>query len=77
MSSDNVVQDVKICLLGDVNMDGAVSITDATEVQKAIAGLLSLNEYQNKLADVNKDGSVSIIDATQIQKYLAGLIDKF
>ena len=77
MSSDNVVQDVKICLLGDVNMDGAVSITDATEVQKAIAGLLSLNEYQNKLANVNKDGSVSITDATQIQKYLAGLINKF
>lgn len=77
VSADNVTQDVKICLLGDVNMDGAVSITDATEVQKAIAGLLSLNEYQNKLADVNKDGSVSIIDATQIQKFIAGLIDKF
>lgn len=77
VSAENVTQDVKICLLGDVNMDGAVSITDATEVQKGIAGLLSLNEYQNKLADVNKDGSVSIIDATQIQKYLAGLIDKF
>lgn len=77
VSAENVTQDVKICLLGDVNMDGAVSITDATEVQKGIAGLLSLNEYQNKLADVNKDGSASIIDATQIQKYLAGLIDKF
>ena len=77
VSADNVTQDVKICLLGDVNMDGAVSITDATEVQKAIVGLLSLNEYQNKLADVNKDGSVSIVDATQIQKYSVGLIDKF
>lgn len=77
VESSNVTQNVKICLLGDVNMDGAVSITDATEVQKGIAGLLSLNEYQNKLADVNKDGNISINDATQIQKYLAGLIDKF
>ncbi len=72
-----VIQDVKICLLGDVNMDGTVSILDATEVQKGLAGLVSLNEYQSKLADVNKDGSVSIIDATQIQKYIAGIIDKF
>ncbi len=77
VSSSNVTQDVKICLLGDVNMDGNISIMDATEVQKGIAGLLYLNEYQNKLSDVNNDGNVSIIDATQIQKYIAGLISKF
>lgn len=77
VGNSSVIQDVKICLLGDVNMDGTVSILDATEVQKGIAGLLSLNEYQNKLADVNKDGNVSIIDATQIQKYIVGIIDKF
>ncbi|MGN1123992.1 MAG: dockerin type I repeat-containing protein, partial [Eubacterium sp.] len=77
VGAENVTQDVKICLMGDVNMDSAVRITDATEVQKSLAGILSLNEYQNKLADVNKDGSVKIVDATLIQKYLAGLIDKF
>lgn len=77
VGNSSVIQDVKICQLGDVNMDGTVSILDATEVQKGLAGLVSLNEYQSKLADVNKDGSVSIIDATQIQKYIAGIIDKF
>lgn len=77
VGNSSVIQDVKICLLGDVNMDGAISIPDATEVQKGLARLVSLNEYQNKLADVNKDGSVSIIDATQIQKFIAGIIDKF
>ena len=77
VGNSSVIQDVKICLLGDVNMDGTVSIPDATEVQKGLAGLVTLDEYQNKLADVNKDGNVSIIDATQIQKYIAGIIDKF
>lgn len=77
VGNSSVIQDVKICLLGDVNMDGTVSILDATEVQKGLAGLVSLNEYQSKLADMNKDGNVSIIDATQIQKYIAGIIDKF
>ena len=77
VGNSSVIQDVKICLLGDVNMDGSVSILDATEVQKGLARLVSFTEYQNKLADVNKDGSVSILDATQIQKFLARIIDKF
>lgn len=77
VGNSSVIQDVKICLLGDVNMDGTVSILDVTEVQEGLAGLVSLNEYQSKLADVNKDGSVSIIDATYIQNYIAGIIEKF
>lgn len=58
-------------------MDGTISVIDATEGQKDIANLISLNDYQNRLADVNNDGIVSIVDVTLIQKYIAGLIDKF
>lgn len=60
----------KICLLGDANMDGNISILDVTEVQNGIAGALELGEYQNKLADVNNDGSVSVNDVTQIHNIL-------
>lgn len=77
VGSNDVAQNVKICLLGDINMDGDISIMDATEAQKSIAGLTYLNEYQNKLSDVNNDGNLSIIDATKIQKYIAGLISEF
>lgn len=77
VESSNVTQNVKICLLGDVNMDGTISVIDATEGQKDIVNLISLNDYQNRLADVNNDGIVSIVDVTLIQKYIAGLIDKF
>ncbi|MGN0503993.1 MAG: dockerin type I repeat-containing protein, partial [Ruminococcus sp.] len=76
VAKSSVTQDVKICKLGDVNMDGKINISDATEIQKGIAGLVSLSDYQNKLADVNKDGKSNVADATHIQKFVAGLIDK-
>ncbi len=65
-------KNAKICLLGDANMDGNISVLDVTEVQNGIAGALELSKYQNKLADVNNDGSVSVNDVTQIQNIIAG-----
>lgn len=59
------------CQLGDVNMDGIVSITDATLLQSALANLITLTEQQATLGDVNKDGSVTISDVTAIQIYIA------
>ena len=75
VGKSSITQDVKICKLGDVNMDGKINISDATEIQKGIAGLVSLSDYQNKLADVNKDGKSNVTDATHIQKYIAGIIE--
>lgn len=77
VSSGNVSQNAKICLLGDVNADGSINILDATEVQKNITGMVSFDSYQKKLADVNNDGGVSVVDATLIQKYVVGLISEF
>ena len=77
VGSANVTQNVKIYLLGDVNMDGSISIKDTTETLKCTVGLITLDEYQSKLADVISDGKVSVNDATQILKYTTGLINKF
>lgn len=57
-------------LYGDVNGDGAVTVTDATAVQKYCAGLISLSNEQLELADFNGDGRVNVTDATLIQKYI-------
>lgn len=57
--------------IGDVNLDGTVSIMDATLLQKYIASIEKLNDTQLYLADYNNDGKVDIVDATLIQKYLA------
>ncbi len=58
-------------LLGDVNLDGKVSISDATLIQKAIAKLATLDEVQAAAAEVTEDGEVNIKDVTMIQKWLA------
>lgn len=58
-------------LMGDVDLDGAVKIKDATLIQKALAKLAELDDKQDVLADVTEDGKVNIKDATAIQKYLA------
>ncbi|MBQ6153975.1 MAG: CotH kinase family protein [Ruminococcus sp.] len=59
---------------GDVDLDGVVSVLDATMIQKKLASLLTLSELQMSLADTDGDGYVTVLDATRIQKWLASLI---
>lgn len=63
--------------LGDVNADGKIDITDATETQKYVAELTEFTPEQEAAADTNGDGKVDITDATEIQKFVAELIDHF
>lgn len=59
-------------VLGDANGDGAISILDATEVQKLIVNDKGMTDTQELTSDVNEDGTTSIMDATAIQKYIVG-----
>lgn len=59
--------------LGDANGDGKVNVKDATQIQKAIAGILNLDETENLAADVDGNGKVNVKDATAIQKWVAGI----
>ncbi|MBQ8795475.1 MAG: hypothetical protein IJZ54_03525 [Clostridia bacterium] len=63
--------EANVVLLGDVNLDGKVTIQDATLIQKAIAKLATLDEVQTAAADATEDGEVNIKDATAIQKWIA------
>ncbi len=58
-------------LLGDVNGDDAISIGDATVVQRHIADLESPEGIYLYAADINQDGNVDISDAAAIQMFLA------
>lgn len=64
---------INACLLGDVNGDGRVDVSDATAVQRVCAGLESFDAIKSASADVNGDQVIGIDDATQIQKFAAGL----
>lgn len=59
--------------IGDVNLDGEISIDDATEIQKHIANIIEISGESLDNADVNFDGSVDIDDVTAIQKHIAGI----
>ncbi|MCH5299409.1 MAG: leucine-rich repeat protein, partial [Ruminococcus sp.] len=63
-------------LIGDVNLDGTVDIKDVTYIQKYLASLIFLNDYQLARADTNNDGNINIKDATAIQEFLVQLIPK-
>lgn len=56
--------------VGDVNGDGALSVADATIIQKCIASITELTPEQLVLADFNGDGAVNVNDATAIQRAL-------
>lgn len=58
----------------DVNLDGKVSIDDATLIQKYMAELEDLDENQIEIADCNADGNITIDDVTLIQKFLVDLV---
>ncbi len=60
--------------LGDVDLDGEITIMDATLVQMYLAEKTELSQEQIALADTNKDSTISIMDATQIQMFVAQLI---
>ena len=59
-------------LMGDANMDGVLSIEDATLIQRASIGLEELSTAQRFGADTNGDGRVSVLDVTCVQKQIAG-----
>lgn len=58
----------------DVDLNGKVTIDDATLIQKYIAELNEISEEQIKIADCNNDGQVTVDDTTLIQKFLANLV---
>jgi hypothetical protein len=64
-------------LMGDVDLDGEITIMDATAVQLHLAQLQMLSEESLKLADVDGSSDITIIDTTTIQLFLAQIIDKF
>ncbi len=69
--------EAKDYLLGDVNMDGVISLKDVTVVHYAVAEMINLTDIQLVLADVNGDGAITAVDATYIRNYILSLISKF
>ena len=59
--------------MGDVDLDGEVSIMDVTMIQRYLVDVDELNPIQQLLADTDGDGAVGIVDATCIQRWLVSM----
>lgn len=66
-----------LAVVGDINQDGKVNLTDAKIVMQHYNGMKTLSDQQKKNADVNDDGKVNLIDAKLIMQYYNGEITEF
>jgi hypothetical protein len=64
-------------IMGDYNLDGSVTITDALWAAQWYTGLLVSPPPGQPCADVNCDDSVNVVDALLIAQYYVGLIASF
>lgn len=60
-------------LIGDVDLNSKITVSDATLVQKYVVIMTTLGNDALVAADVNKDSVISIKDATLIQSYVVKL----
>lgn len=58
--------------IGDVDGNGVIDVSDATTIQKYLAGLIELTDRQRRIADINSNEVVDIFDATAIKYLLVG-----
>lgn len=70
MDGNIVKQTVTLVVTGDVNGDGAVSITDMINVKSQILHKSDLTGCYKAAADTNGDGGVSITDFIQIKAHI-------
>lgn len=71
----NVIQNVDLCMLGDINGDGEVNSNDYAMLKNYVQCRSTLTEEQKKIADINGDGAVDAFDAIQLDLYLNGVVD--
>lgn len=67
------VKGTVIGYVGDNDGNDTVNIKDATNIQKHLADIVTMNENSVLLSDVDDNGAVNIKDSTTIQKFIAGI----
>lgn len=62
-----LVQDIKLCLQGDVSGDGKINVGDAAKTYSHIRRTSLLNDaYAERCADMNGDGKINVGDTAKI-----------
>lgn len=73
VNEGDVTQNMKICPLGDANLSGSVTSSDANTVYKHVLGTPKMTDpYAIKCADANKSNSLTSSDCNSIYKHVLG-----
>lgn len=71
MPAQNVTVSASFSAIGDVNLDGHLTIRDVTAIRRHVAEYVIIPDDYLVLADTDGDGDVDINDTTYLQMYLA------
>ncbi len=63
----------KTVLIGDVNGDGIVNVTDISKAAAHVKGIKALSEEEFARADVDKDDAVKVTDISKIAAHIKGI----
>lgn len=75
MDFDQFLISYKNILMGDIDGNGSISLSDTKILNNYLLGAITLTENQGLAADVNNDGILSISDRVKLQQYLNGTIN--
>ena len=64
-------------VLGDVDGDGEISITDATFIQRYTVGIQTPVAVTSSVADIDGDHAVTVMDASHLQRRLVNVSDSY
>lgn len=70
IDNHNISQNLKICLIGDLNGDGKANNKDWNAMYNHINETNLLNEYELLCADVNNDGKINIKDWNRLYNHI-------
>ena len=70
VGGEDVTQDAKIHLLGDVNGDGKVMVTDYNAIIKHVKKTSALDGYAFQCADVDGNGRIMVTDYNAVLKHV-------
>lgn len=70
VGAENVTQDTKIHLKGDINGDGKVNTSDVSKANSHTKKVTTLTGYEFACADVNGDGKVNTSDVSKMNAHV-------
>lgn len=73
VNGENITQDVKIHLIGDINGDGKVNTLDVARANTHAKGSSELSGYEFACADTNGDGKVNTLDVSRMNAHARGV----